>query len=162
MFDYCLFVFLAKTPVYSSSSLSPSYSRAWLLVDRLQCLCLQLLQACLSLCNPMDCSPPDSSVHGIFRARILDWFAISFSRGSSQPKDGTSLSCVSCISRQILHCWAIRETPSWQSAHSLMNSLAVHPGMPEAGLQGPFMGVRTSHEWRLTYPLVHWGLKSSG
>ena len=43
-------------------------------------------QLCLTLCNPMDCSPPDSSVHEIFQARILEWVAISFSRGSSQPR----------------------------------------------------------------------------
>ena len=44
---------------------------------------------CLTLCNPMDCSPPDSSVYGVFQARILEWVAISFSRGSSQPSDQT-------------------------------------------------------------------------
>ena len=95
-------------------------------------VCAQSLQSCLTLGDPVDYSPPDSSVHGIFRARTLDWFAISFSRGSSQPKDGTSLSCVSCIGRWILYHRAIWETPPLQSAHSLMNSLAVHPGMPKA------------------------------
>ena len=39
------------------------------------------------LCNPVDCGPPDSSVHGILQARILEWVAISFSTGSSQPRD---------------------------------------------------------------------------
>ena len=95
-------------------------------------VCAQSLQSCLTLGDPMDYSPPDSSVHGIFQARILDWFAIAFSRGSSRPKDGTSLSCVSCIGRWSLYHRAIRETPSLQSAHSLMNSSAVHPGMPKA------------------------------
>ena len=42
-----------------------------------------------TLCDPMDCSLPGSSVHGIFQARILEWIAISFSRGSSQPRDRT-------------------------------------------------------------------------
>ena len=46
-------------------------------------------QSCLTLCDPMDCSPPGSSVHGILQARILEWAAISFSRGSSQPKNRT-------------------------------------------------------------------------
>ena len=41
-------------------------------------------QSCPTLCNPMDCSPPGFSVHGILQARILKWAAISFSRGSSQ------------------------------------------------------------------------------
>ena len=48
-----------------------------------------LVQSCLTLCNPMDCSPPGSSVHGVFQARILEWVAISSSRGSSQPRDQT-------------------------------------------------------------------------
>ena len=43
---------------------------------------------------PMDCSLPGSSVHGIFQARILEWVAISFSRGSSQPRDRTWVSCI--------------------------------------------------------------------
>ena len=47
-------------------------------------------QLCPTLCYPMDYSPPGSSVHGIFQARILDWIAISFSRGSSQPRGQTS------------------------------------------------------------------------
>ena len=45
-------------------------------------------QSCLTLCDPMDCSPPGSSVHGIFQARILKWIAIPFSKGSSQPNPG--------------------------------------------------------------------------
>ena len=48
------------------------------------------LQSCLTLCNPMDHSPPGSSVHGISQARILEWVAISFSRESSQPRDQTA------------------------------------------------------------------------
>ena len=43
-------------------------------------------QSCLTLCDPMDCSPPGSPVHGIFQVRILEWVAISFSRGSSRPR----------------------------------------------------------------------------
>ena len=53
-------------------------------------------------CNPMDCSPPGSSIHGIFQARILEWVAIFYSRVSSWPRDQT---CVSCTGRWILnHC----------------------------------------------------------
>ena len=53
----------------------------------------------------MDCSPLSFSVHGIFQARTLEWVAISFFRGSSQPRDRTHVSCISCTSRQILyHC----------------------------------------------------------
>ena len=54
-------------------------------------------QSCPTLCDPTDCSPPGSSVHGVFQARILGWVAISSSRGSSQLRDQTHVSCVSCI-----------------------------------------------------------------
>ena len=55
-----------------------------------------LLLICPTLCNGIDGSLPGSSVHGIFQARILEWVATSFSRGSSQPRDWTCVSCVSC------------------------------------------------------------------
>ena len=54
----------------------------------------QSLQPCPTLCDPVDCSSPGSSVHGIFQARILEWVAISFSRGSFRPRDQTWVSCV--------------------------------------------------------------------
>ena len=50
-------------------------------------------QSCPTLCDPVDCSPPGSSVHEIFQARILEWVAISFSKGSSQSRDRTRVSC---------------------------------------------------------------------
>ena len=49
-------------------------------------------ESCPTLCDPMDCSPPGSSVHGILQARILQWVAIAFSRGSSSPRDQTQVS----------------------------------------------------------------------
>ena len=66
-------------------------------------------QSCPTLCDPMDCSPPDSSVHGILQARILEWVAISFSRGSSQPRDWTR---VSCICRQMLYPLSHQGSPN--------------------------------------------------
>ena len=51
-------------------------------------------KSCLTLGNPMDCSPPGSSIHGIFQARILEWIAISFSRGFSWLKKWTPVSCI--------------------------------------------------------------------
>ena len=51
-------------------------------------------KSCLTLCSPMDCSLPGSSVHGILQARIPEWVAISFSRGSSQFRDQTQVSCI--------------------------------------------------------------------
>ena len=59
----------------------------------------------MSDCGPMDCSPPGSSVYGILQARIPEWVAISSSRGSSQLRDQTHISCVSCIGRWVLHHW---------------------------------------------------------
>ena len=57
-------------------------------------------------CNPMDCSPPGSSLHGVLQARILEWFAMPCSRGSSQPRHRT---CVSYIGGRVLYCWSIME-----------------------------------------------------
>ena len=65
-------------------------SRAFV-VPLLMCAC-SVAQSYLTLCNPMDCSPPGSSVHGILQARILEWVAIAFSRGSSWPRDWTHIS----------------------------------------------------------------------
>ena len=62
--------------------------------------------SCPTLCNPVDCSSPGSSIHGILRARILEWVAISFCRGSSQPRDRTQ---VSCIAGRRFNLWATRE-----------------------------------------------------
>ena len=59
-----------------------------------------VVQLCLTICDPMDYNLPGSSVHGICQARILEWVAISFLRGSSQPRDQT---CVSCTGRPILY-----------------------------------------------------------
>ena len=62
-------------------------------------------QSCLTLCNPMDCSPSGSSIRGISQARILEWGAISYSRKSSQPRVQTYVFFVSSIGRQILYFW---------------------------------------------------------
>ena len=97
----------------------------------------QLLQSCLTLCNPTDSSPLGSfipgilharilewvaisfSVHGILQARILEWVAIPFPSRSSQPRDWTHISWVSCIGRMILYHWA-----AWE-AHSILSTVSV-------------------------------------
>ena len=66
-------------------------------------------QSCPTLHDPLDCSLPSFSVHEIFQARTLEWVAIFSSRGSSQPRDLNSVSCVSCIAGRFFTCWAIRE-----------------------------------------------------
>ena len=58
----------------------------------LHCVCTLVTQLSLTFCNPMDCSSPGSSVHGIPQARILEWIAIPFSRGSSLLRDQTQVS----------------------------------------------------------------------
>ena len=65
-----------------------------------------LWQLCLTLFDPRDCSPPGSSVHGIFQASLLEWVAILYSSGSFQPRDPTWVSCVSCNGRWIFLPWA--------------------------------------------------------
>ena len=66
----------------------------------------EVAQSCLTICDPMDCSLPGSSVHGILQARILKWVAISFCRGSSQVRDRTQVSCF--VGRRFT-IWATRE-----------------------------------------------------
>ena len=63
----------------------------------------KLLQLCLNLCSPMECNPPDSSVHGILPARILEWADMPSTRGSSPPRDRIRVSYVSCIGGQVLY-----------------------------------------------------------
>ena len=61
-------------------------------IFKLLLLASKSLQLCPTLCDPMDCSLSGSSVHGIFQARVLEWIAISFARGSSQPRNRTRVS----------------------------------------------------------------------
>ena len=66
----------------------------------------EVAPSCPTLFDPVDCSPPGSSARGILQARILEWVAISFSRGSSQPRHQTQ---VSCIASRCFNLWATRE-----------------------------------------------------
>ena len=66
----------------------------------------EVAQSCLTLCDPLDCSLPGFSVHGIFQARVLEWVSVSFSRGSSPPRDWT---WVSHIAGRRFTLWATRE-----------------------------------------------------
>ena len=84
------------------------------------CCCCLFTKWCPTLCHPMDCSLPGSSVNGISQARILEWGAIPFSRGSSQPRDWT---LVSGTGRQILYCWATSATENYFKYFANVNSL---------------------------------------
>ena len=74
---------------------------------------VKLLKSCPTLCNPMDCSPPGSSVYEIVQARILEWVVMPFFRGSFQPRDWT------CISLWLLHCRQIFYQGSHQESFPL-------------------------------------------
>ena len=73
-------------------------------VSKAVCAHAQLLQWCPALCDPVDCNPSGSSVHGILQARIMEWVAISCSKGSSRPSQGTRTSA--CL----LH-WQVGSLP---------------------------------------------------
>ena len=102
----CLSANLLLSPCYPQvSALHPSceYSGP-------ECVCVYVLaiRSWLTLCDPMVCSSPGSSLHGILQARILEWVAMPFSRGSSQPRDHT---WVFHIAGKLFTIWASREAP---------------------------------------------------
>ena len=85
------------------------------------------LQFCLIFRNPMDCSPPGSSVHGILQTRKLEWVAIPFPGGFSQPMDQTHVSCASAL--------AAAAAKSLQSCPTLCNPIdGSPPGSPIPGI----------------------------
>ena len=96
------------------------------------CMCVQL---CPTLCDPLGCSCSGSSVHGISQARILEWVAISYSRGSSWPRNWTCLCCVSCIGRQILY--SCTTWGSIQFSHSVVSDSLQPHGLQQARLPCP-------------------------
>ena len=98
-----------KSPLYQGSK-NTLYDL--IMVDMCCCVCVGVCVWVLvarsrpTLCDPMDCSLPGSSVHGILQARILEWVAIPFFRGSSWPRDRTQ---VSCTAGRFFTAWATRE-----------------------------------------------------
>ena len=85
------------------------------------CAC-SVAQSCLTLGNTVDCGPPGSSVHGIFQPRILEWVAMPSSRGSSRPRDRTSISYVSCIAGRFF----TPEPPGKPPFSLNLNSILLH------------------------------------
>ena len=87
-------------------------------IYKTSCMHAKSLQLCLTLCDPMDCSLPGSSVHGIPQARILEWVAISFSRVFSPTRDRTQVSCNAgdtslipyLVAQRVKHLPAMQET----------------------------------------------------
>ena len=94
----------SKMPLF----LKRLYTVLWrkLSPEGFQTMCVLVTQLCLTPCNTMDRILPGSSIHGILQARILEWVAISFSKGSFQPRDRT---WVSCIAGRCFTAWATRE-----------------------------------------------------
>ena len=90
------------------------------------CVCVFVTYLCPTLCDPMDCSPPDSSVCGILQARILEWIAIYFSRRSSWPRDWTQ---ISCIAGRFFTIWAIVKSTifSFIKRNLKQGSCFIHP-----------------------------------
>ena len=78
-------------------------------------MCVLTAQSCPTLCDPLDCSPPGSSAHGILQARRLEWGAIPFSRGACRPRDGSRFSC---IAGRLFPLWAPREV-SREALHTV-------------------------------------------
>ena len=83
---------------------------------------VKVTQSCPTLCDPMDCSLPGSSVHGILQVRILEWVAVPFSRGSSEPRDWAQ---VSHIAGGFFTIWATREAPNHDIVY--LNHGHAHP-----------------------------------
>ena len=81
----------AQTKLYTPFFLSVLYPKE--VITFFVCVYVCVSQLCLTFCNPMDCSPPGSSVNGVLQVRILEWIATPISRGSSCPKDQTWVSC---------------------------------------------------------------------
>ena len=92
------------------------------------CCCCLVIQLCPTLYDPMGCSPPGSSVHGILQARILEWVPFP-SPGSSQPRDWTCIFYVSCFRRQILYHWATSEA---QAHLTVLHNLHLNPHIGKA------------------------------
>ena len=96
-------------------------------------------QSCPTLCNPMDCNLPGSSVHGILQARLLEWVAIPFSRESSRLRDQT---WVSCIAGRFFIIWATKEVVIREESSPCsgwkMPRLNSNPNSVSTGIRSPF------------------------
>ena len=98
------------------------YSTFWAVFAESQ---LSVAKSCHQIfCDPIDCSPPGSSVHGISQARVLEWVAIPFSRGFSQPRDGT---LISCIADRFSIIWATGEAPNFYTDQLFWHIIHMKP-----------------------------------
>ena len=129
-------------------------------------------QSCLILCNPMDCSPPGSSVHGTLQVRVLEWVAISFSRGSCQPRDRTWVPCIAgrfftvWVTRKLVHTLGNMSAYVYQSEKAMAphsSTLAWKiPWTEEPGGLQSMGSLRVGHGWTTSLSLftfTHWRRK---
>ena len=107
----------------------------------------EVTQSCPTLWDPLDCSPPGSSVYGIFQARILEWVAISFSRGSSRPRNQTWVSRI--VGRRFT-VWATREVQRAEVGLTEMLSCVLPSYVPYSKAH---LSVCTSSHWDVN---AHW------
>ena len=126
---------IIMTSMYRCGSTGTKRPRRWGFFLLLLLLFGLVAQSCLTLCDPMDCSPPDSSVHAISQARILEWVAISSPRTSSRPRDWIG---ISCIDRQILHQLSLQGSPNEVTVEQASFSFPWHPWekLTSLGLDG--------------------------
>ena len=103
----------------------------------------EVAQSCPTLCDPRDCSLPGFSVHGIFQARVLEWVAISFSRGSSWPRDRPQ---VSCIAGRRFTLWATRDYYA-KTSFILITEFLVTLKVCAWGRTVPKASYRVENEW---------------
>ena len=136
--------------VHGAHHLSQEHQVYWYIYIYICCL---VSRSYPTLCNPINCSPPDSSDHGISQARILEWVAISFSGGSSRPKDGTHISCIGkwilYTTEPMVALYAMRETRVWALGQQdpLEKEVATHS---------------TILAWRISWTEEPGGLQSMG
>ena len=116
-------------------------------------MCVLVAQPFTTLCESMDCHPPKSSVNGILQARILAWVAIPFSRGSSQPRDQT---WVSCVAGRFFIIWTAREAQSKFSGDEFPLLLFIRGSCNFAfNSEGQFFWAKYS--WLVVYFFQHFG-----
>ena len=122
----------------------------------------EVAQSCPTLCDPMDCSLPGFSVHGIFQARVLEWVAISFSRGYSWPRDWTQVSCIAgrrfTLRAVVIRIEHLNSIFFFFSLNTVLQTFALFAGLTPPGLVGwdPLRGALPSDGIQFTeycYPL---------
>ena len=116
---------------------------------------VSVTQSCATLCDPMDCSPPGSYVHGIFQARILEW--VAFSRGSSKTTDQI---CICCFAGGYLFIWATKKPTDviigsqrrLSTKELMLLNCGAEDFLESLGLQGD----QTSQSQRKSTLKIHW------